>query len=111
MLEELVSLLVQTLNESGDFSLSEEGLSVKGSKKDNVYSVSIEYNDPQKDVFEDYLNSIDDDLFIEVCESMGEEKIKEIQNLTDSEVALRMFKEEFHKLINSKINKLKRYLD
>lgn len=66
--------------------------------------------------FNKYVNSIEDDLFVEVCENLGNETVLKISNcLKSNDVeqvrsAVLRFKQEFKKLLQAKIEKYNKYL-
>lgn len=66
--------------------------------------------------FNKYVNSIEDNLFVEVCEHLGTETVLKINNcLKSNDVeqvrsAILRFKQEFKKLLLSKIEKYNKYL-
>jgi hypothetical protein len=66
--------------------------------------------------FNKYVNSIEDDLFVEICEQLGSETVLKINNCLKSNdieqvrSAVLRFKQEFKKLLLLKIEKYNKYL-
>lgn len=66
--------------------------------------------------FNKYVNTIEDNLFVEVCEQLGNETVLKINNcLKSNDVeqvrsAILRFKQEFKKLLQVKIEKYNKYL-
>lgn len=85
--------LVDAINKNQKYYLSNDGLIVKAESTDNSLFLLISY-DRQKeknclaneeiDNFQKYLESLDDDLFIDVCESFDKEELKTLQETLDT---------------------------
>lgn len=82
-LENIIDQLTQALNERKDFIYSENGLNIELKQTDNSTSISVEYNNEAKnlvDEFDNYVREIDDELFVDVCEELGNDKVRSIQD-------------------------------
>lgn len=100
-----------------DYSFDENGLSIQAKSSENGYSIQMMYSEPKEDLvkkevdnFEDWLRTIDDDIFTGVCESMGGEEISKISNCLKSEdiesvrAGISKFKSYLHNYLNDKID-------
>lgn len=85
--QEQLEQLLKAINENGEYNLENDEYSIKAKSSDNSVSVEIVYNgnkkliEEQKAKFEDYLNSIDDDIFERACERFN---VAEMQKYLDS---------------------------
>lgn len=53
---------------------------------DNSFSIEIEYTPKSESAdFKDYLQTLPDDVFIGVCELLGQDKVKQISNCLESD--------------------------
>lgn len=120
-LEKLLDLeqfqeLFEILAEGGEYNYSENGLNISAKSSDNCISLQIKYEEPKitaeseaKD-FQKFLEDLDDDLFMDVCESLGQDNIARIHDCihsTDIESVrsgVIRFKKEYREVLNNKIN-------
>lgn len=120
MITELLNDLIQAINKNKDYYISEKGLTIKST--DNSLCLLIQY-DRQKDLvkeeltkFQEYLEQLEDELFIEICENIGEDGISNIQGYLESQeldtvrLGISEFKKSASRLIKSKIEKLQQYV-
>lgn len=108
--------LFNALAENGEYKYSENGLNISAKSSDGTLSLQVSYEEPKnlaKDEAEDFQNfvkQIDDDLFIDVCESLGQDDLTRIVNCLNSEDVEKVrsgilkFKQELKKIITDKIN-------
>lgn len=103
----------------------EEGNGVSASFEDNGCSVSYYMTDKEVNVnikkisnpFFDYIQSLDDDVFVEACEEFVKStkiSMQQFENLlkagkADKEIVL--FKQAVRKVVLSKIDKLNKYIN
>lgn len=73
--------LVDAINKNQEYYLSSNGLTIKAESTDDSLFLLISYErqkeesclaNEEVDQFQKYLESLDDDLFIDVCEYLGE---------------------------------------
>ena len=70
----------------------------------------------EKECFLEFINDIDDNMFIEVCEQLGQETVNKIQNLINGDNleaargAILKFKHEYRHLLVNRINYLNQCL-
>lgn len=117
----LEEILNQVL-ENKDFEYSNNGLNIKSKSDDNSISIEISYNkessaaEKESEKFTEFLNELDDNLFIEVCDSMGDSEVHRIQDclMSNSLDTVRSgiikFKQELSKVVQNKIKKLEQYV-
>lgn len=79
-MENLFEQLIEAIVNNDEFNYSEDGLNVTLTEN----GLKITYSNEVQE-FKDYLNALDDDLFLEICEYLGAEEISEISNLIDSD--------------------------
>lgn len=107
--------LLNTLAETGEYNYSENGYNISAKSGDGTFSVQISYEKPknlakeESEKFTEFLNTLDDELFVETCESLGSELITKISDCLQSDNydtvksgSLR-FKQEFKKILTDKI--------
>ena len=124
-LENLINLeqfqeLFNTLAENKEYNYSENGLTISAKSSDGCTSVQISYEEPkdlakeEAEDFREYLNKLDDDLFINVCDSLGQETVTRIHNCLNSEdveavrSGILRFKNELKEVL---VNKISYYLE
>lgn len=120
-LEKLIDLeqfqeLFNALAENKEYNYSENGLNISAKSSDGCTTLQISYEEP-KDLakaegedFKKFIESIDDELFTETCESLGGEVLTRIANCLNSKdvEAVRSgvlrFKKELREVLVNKIN-------
>ena len=108
--------LFNVLAENGEFNYSENGLNISAKSSDNALSLQVSYETPKptakseaKD-FQKFIENIDDNLFTDVCESLGGEQLSRIANCLNSDdveavrSAVLRFKQEMKNVLVKKIN-------
>ena len=120
-LEKLIDLeqfqeLFNALAENKEYNYSENGLTISAKSSDGCTSIQISYEEPkdlakeEAEDFKEFLNNLDDDLFTDVCDSLGQETVTRIHNCLNSEdlEAIRSgilrFKKELKEVLVNKIN-------
>lgn len=102
-----------------DYKFNKNGLDISMNSSDNGFELSVKYTNPvQSEVekFTDFLNSLDDELFVDICEQIGNDGLQKIQNCLDSEniesvrSAVAYFKAHARKFIADKTNYLNEQL-
>ena len=71
-----------------DYKFNKNGLDISMNSSDNGFELSVKYANPvqsEVDKFTDFLNSLDDELFVNICEKIGNDGLQRIQNCLDSE--------------------------
>lgn len=120
-LEKLIDLeqfqeLFNALAENKEYNYSEKGLTISAKSSNGCTTLQISYEEP-KDLakaegedFKKFIESIDDELFTETCESLGGEVLTRIANCLNSKdvEAVRSgvlrFKKELREVLVNKIN-------
>lgn len=111
--------LFKALAENGEYNFSENGLNISAKSSDGQLSIQVSYDnmaEKEAEDFNKYVNSIEDDLFVEVCEQLGCETVMKINDCLKSDdvekvrYAIIVFKQEFKKLLQAKIEKYNKYL-
>ena len=108
--------LFNVLAENGEFNYSENGLNISAKSSDNALQLQVSYETPKptakseaKD-FQKFIETIDDTLFTDVCESLGGEQLSRIANCLNSDdveavrSAVLRFKQEMKNVLVKKIN-------
>ena len=89
--DNVLNTLVAKLFAEGAAEFSQDGLNIKTTYDNGCLSISASFVSPKEDEkkklitsFKDYINSLNDEFFLEVAESFKEGQLKEIQDLLDS---------------------------
>ena len=108
--------LFDALAENGEYNYSENGLTISAKSSDDCASLQISYETPKQTAkseaqdFQKFIETIDDDLFTDVCESLGGEQLSRIANCLNSDdieavrSAVLRFKKEMREVLTDKIN-------
>ena len=108
--------LFDALAENKEYNYSENGLTISAKSSDGSSSLQISYEEPKNlareeaEDFKQYLETLDDDLFLDVCNSLGSETISKISNClqTNNVESVRSgilrFKQELKQVLTDKIN-------
>lgn len=117
--------LVKAINENRDFSFDQNGLTIQSKATDGSLELTISYDSSknekeiikkERELFLEFVNSIDDNMFVEVCEQLGQLSISKIQNLINGDDleaargAILKFKSEYRYLLVKRINYLNQCL-
>lgn len=113
--------LFNALAENGEYKYSENGLNISAKSSGNQLSFEISYEEPKdlakeegKD-FQEFIETLDDDLFTEVCETLGRETLTKIANCLNSKdveeirSGVLRFKKELKEVLIKKIKKINYY--
>ena len=115
--------LFNVLAENGEFNYSENGLNISAKSSDNALQLQISYETPKPTAkseaqdFQKFIETIDDDLFTDICESLGSEQLSRIANCLNSDdveavrSAVLRFKQEMKNVLVKKINFYKECLN
>ena len=117
--EDQLKELAKSIIENREFSFNQNGLQISSKSTDNGLQLSIVYDSSEKqlakqerDNFLEFIKTIDDNVFVELVESLGPEVINKLQtmlNTDDLELvreACIKFKNAYKQLL---INKIKYY--
>ena len=108
--------LFNILAENGEFNYSENGLNISAKSSDNALQLQVSYEAPKQTAkseaqdFQKFIETINDDLFTDVCESLGGEQLSRIANCLNSNdieavrSAVLRFKQEMRNVLVNKIN-------
>lgn len=108
--------LFDALAENGEYNYSENGLTISAKSSDGGASLQISYETPKPTAkseaqdFQKFIKTIDDDIFTDICESLGGEQLSRIANCLNSDdiEAVRSgvlrFKQEMREVLTNKIN-------
>lgn len=119
--------LVDAINKNQEYYLSSNGLTIKAeSTDDSLFLFLLISYERQKeesclaneevDQFQKYLESLDDDLFIDVCEYLGELEVHKIQECLESSkletvrAGIAKFKMALSDIAKKRIEQLKAYV-
>lgn len=117
--------LVEAINNNKEYLYENNGLTIKANSTDTSLNLSVAYDEDKKegnlvkkelDNFQNYLKDLDDDLFTEVCDALGNSEISKIQDCLNSNkletvrAAIIKFKTFANKIITNKIAYLKNLL-
>lgn len=117
--------LVNAINKNQEYYLSSNGLTIKAESTDDSLFLLISYERQKEESclaneevgkFQKYLESLDDDLFIDVCEYLGESELNKIQECLESEklesvrAGIAKFRMALSNVVTMKIEQLKAYV-
>lgn len=109
-LENIIYQLTQAWDEKKNFEYSENGLNIQLNQDENSTYLSVTYSDLEERVeekvneFEEFLKELDDDLFVEVCDRLGSDKVNSItETLNGSDLDLILESIDQFKLALSKV--------
>ena len=80
--------LMKASENNRDYKFNKNGLDISMNSSDNGFELSVKYTNPvQSEVekFTDFLNGLDDELFVDICEQIGNDGLQKIQDCLDSE--------------------------
>lgn len=109
--------LVDAINKNQE--LSSNGLTIKAESTDDSLFLSYEESclaNEEVGKFQKYLESLDDDLFIDVCEYLGESELNKIQECLESgklesvRAGITKFRMALSNVVTMKIEQLKAYV-
>lgn len=113
--------LVKAINENKEYTYEKDGLKINAKSSDNSLQLSIAYDEDKKESslakqevakFQKFLNALDDDLFIEVCDFIGQKNLEKIQECLNSDkletvrAAILNFRSALNKIVDNKISYL-----
>ena len=108
--------LFNVLAENGEFNYSENGLNISAKSSNNALTLQVSYETPKPTAkseaqdFQRFIETINDDLFTDICESLGGEQLSRIANCLNSNdveavrSAVLRFKQEMRNVLVKKIN-------
>ena len=113
--------LVDAINKNQEYYLSSNGLTIKAKSTDDSLFLLIFYEESclaneEVGKFQKYLESLDDDLFIDVCEYLGESELNKIQECLESgklesvRAGIAKFRMALSNVVTMKIEQLKAYV-
>ena len=110
--------LFDVIAENGEYKYSENGLNISAKSSDGNITVQVCYEAPnaksEGEDFRKFIESLDDELFTEVCESLGGENLTRIANCLNAKdvesvrSGVLRFKKELREVL---INKIEYYTE
>ena len=128
-IDNVINELIEKLLAKGSAEFSQDGLNIKANTANGCVSISASYESPKKDEtesqiaeqrvqqFEDYIQSLSDDFFLEVTESFKPGELKELQDMLDSlkadavNKAIETFMLRAKLLANDKVDEISEEID
>lgn len=104
---------MSALEQNGKYELSDNGLEVSARANDEGTYIHIKYEKSEAKDFRKFIENLDDEIFVEVCDTLGDEKIKTLQEKLDKNIAaneIAEFKTIAEKLLVTKITTLNKQL-
>lgn len=117
--------LIKAINANQEYEYQDNGLFIKANATDNSLCLTIAYDEDQKECklaeqesgkFQSFLTSLDDELFIDTCEELGECNLQSIQECLSSNkldtvrAGVSKFKMALSQVVKNKIEYLKAFL-
>jgi len=104
ILKQLIAIFaMEDVNEETEVIVDGKLLNIKLKKEGNDISLNLSY---KEDEFENYINSLDEDIFIEACERFEDLTGEQLNNNIDHDT----FKEVVHTVASERIEDLKKLL-
>lgn len=117
--------LIKAINANQEYEYQNDGLFIKANATDNSLCLTIAYDEDQKESklaqqesgkFQSFLTSLDDELFIDVCERLGENNLQSIQECLSSNkldtvrAGISKFRMALSQVVKNKIEYLKTFI-
>ena len=104
ILRELLAIFAEDdIHEETEVNVDGKILNISLVKEDNDITLKLSY---KEDEFENYINSLDQDIFVEACEKFEDLTGEHLDNDVDHDT----FKSVVNQVISSKIEELKKQL-
>jgi len=104
ILKQLIAIFaMEDVNEETEVIVDGKLLNIKLKKEGNDISLNLSY---KEDEFENYINSLDEDIFIEACERFEDLTGEQLNNNIDHDT----FKAVVHTVASERIEDLKKLL-
>lgn len=107
--------LVKAINENRYYEYSNDGFTLKSNSDENSLRIEISYKDNEARAFQREIEELDDDLFVSVCEFLGNDELKRIQeciysdNIDSVRAGIIKFKKALSTVAKNKIKALSKY--
>ena len=107
--------LVKAINENRYYEYSNDGFTLKSNSDENSLRIEISYKDNEARAFQREIEELDDDLFVSVCEFLGNGELKRIQeciysdNIDSVRAGIIKFKKALSTVAKNKIKALSKY--
>jgi hypothetical protein len=114
--EDIGNRLIEELKQKGVCNLKAGNLVISANSDDNSLSIHIEKAPSLTEEFQDFLEQLDDDLFVDTCDLLGNDTINRIQTGLDSDdiesqrLSILKFKEALKVVASNKIKQLTQYV-
>lgn len=113
MINEIITKVKNWYENGGNFGESCPQLTIEAS--DNSIKITINRNYLKAEAFRDFIRDLDDDLFLEVCEELGNSNIVNISNSLETgdslEENIKLFKDTLIEIISEKYKYYKECLE
>lgn len=107
--------LVKAINENRYYEYSNDGFTLKSNSDENSLRIEVSYKDNEARAFQREIEELDDDLFVSVCEFLGNGELKRIQeciysdNIDSVRAGIIKFKKALSTVAKNKIKALSKY--
>lgn len=107
--------LVKAINENRYYEYSNDGFTLKSNSDENSLRIEISYKDNEARALQREIEELDDDLFVSVCEFLGNDELKRIQeciysdNIDSVRAGIIKFKKALSTVAKNKIKALSKY--
>jgi hypothetical protein len=112
--EDIGNRLIEELKQKGESNIRVGNLIISANSDDRSLSIHIENSLVGE--FQEFLEQLDDDLFVDTCDLLGNDTIKRIQTGLDSDdiesqrLSILKFKEALKVVASNKIKQLTQYV-
>lgn len=127
-MEELINELIKKLVTNGVAEFHKDGLDIKASCKDGMFSIESSFNNIDQDLpkkmskeetaketlkrFENYIKKLSDDFFVEIMETFEPKQIASIQkglnskDIFEIEDSIKLFKNRINEVASKKLEEI-----
>ena len=122
--DNVLNTLVAKLLAEGAAEFSQDGLNIKTTYNNGCLSISASFVSPKEDEakklvdnFENYINSLNDEFFLEVAESFENGQLKKVQDMLDSKQpeiiknGINIFTARLKEVATSKVNDINKDIE
>lgn len=113
MKNEIIKTVTDWFDSGESFGQSSPNLTITATN--NTITITLNRNKLVADNFRSFIRDLDDDLFLEVCEELGNENVIEISNALDSGEKIHeyiaLFKNTLSEIITDKFNYYKECIE
>ena len=97
-----------------EYQDNDKNIVIDAKKEGDTLTIKIKFSeDKEKIAFENWVNELDDEIYLEVIDLLEEDGVKDLGELykENPKLAIKMFKDRVREVVNSRIKDLKSILN